>query len=85
MHVENILFFDEHLEEDGYDFDTIDEFFLNPKRKAVRIGKENKAVTMGTSNAGGATNVNQFSRIDTEEDENESDSSITENATYQAL
>lgn len=83
---ENILFYDEHLDEDGYDYDLIDEFFLNPKRKPVRIGKEHKAVTMATSNAaGGATNVNQFSRIETEEDENDSDSSITENATYQAL
>lgn len=69
------------MDEDGYDVELIEELFLNAKRKPVRISKEKMI-----SGVGGvaASNVNQFSRIETDEDEN-SDSSIQENVTYQAL
>jgi hypothetical protein len=47
----------------------------------VRVGKVQKQpLIMATSNVGGMGP--NFSRIETEEDENDSDSSITENATY---
>lgn len=75
---ENILFYDEHIDDDGYNLDLIDQLFLNPKRKPIKVSKERQSM-----NAGGG-DVN-FSRIETDEDGNESDSSITQNVTYQAL
>lgn len=83
---ESILFYDEQLEEDGFDFETIEEFFLNPKRKPVRIAKEaSKHNNLMPASTSAAQNVNQLSRIEMEDDDNDSDSSITENLTYQAL
>jgi hypothetical protein len=72
---ENILFYDEHIEEDGYNFNLIDELFLNPKRKTIRIYKERQGTIATTANQA-AAEVNDFSRIDTEEDLDSSDSSI---------
>ena len=58
----------------------VEEFFLSSKRKAIRISKDKTA-----SNLVGV-NLNNFSRIDTDYDEGtDSDSSIQENVTYQAL
>ena len=72
---ENILFYDEHIDDDSYNLDMIDELFLNPKRKPIKISKERSSL-----NAGGG-DVN-FSRIDTDQDGEDSDSSITQNVTY---
>lgn len=79
---DDILFYDERIDEDGFDYFLVEEFFLSSKRKALRISKDKTAV----SNLVVAGNMNNFSRIDTDYDEsNESDSSIQENVTYQAL
>jgi hypothetical protein len=71
---ESILFYDEHIEDDSYNFEIIEEFFLNPSRKPIKIAKEG---TIKNQVAGGprGEEVNNFSRIDTE-DSNSSDSSI---------
>ena len=71
---ENLLFYDEQIDDDGYNLDLIDEFFLNSKRKPIKVSKER------SMNAG-AGDVN-FSRIETDDDGNDSDSSITQNVTY---
>ena len=78
----DILFYDEHLDEEGYDMELIEDLFTSLKRKPIRIGGH-KPCKQGDGAVG--SNVNQFSRIETEEDENDSDSSIQENITYQAL
>ena len=81
---ESILFFDEHIEDDSYHFELIDEFFVNPSRKPVKIAKEgiikNNVITPVR-----CEDVGNFSRIDTDDDGNDSDSSIQQNLTYQAL
>jgi hypothetical protein len=48
----------------------IDELFLNPKRKVVKVSKD-RSGTLALA----APEVN-FSRIDTDDDGNDSDSSI---------
>ena len=67
---ENILFYDEHIDDDGYNLDLIDQLFLNSKRKPIKVSKERQSMNAG----GGEVN---FSRIETDEDGNGSDSSIT--------
>lgn len=67
--VEQLLFYDEHLDEDGFDADVIEELFLNPRRKPVRISKDR-----------GAAHISPIGSED-----GDSDSSIQENETYQAL
>ncbi len=71
---ESILFFDEHIDDDSYSFELIDEFFVNPARKPVKIAKEgiikNNVITPVRGE-----DVGNFSRIDTD-DGNDSDSSI---------
>ena len=67
--VEQLLFYDEPLEEDSFDVDMIDELFLNPRRKPVRISKDR-----------GAAHISPIGSED-----GDSDSSIQENETYQAL
>ena len=52
---ENILFFDEHIDDDSYNLNMIDELFLNPKRKPIKVSKERSI---------GGADVN-FSRIET--------------------
>ena len=37
---ETLLFYDEPLDEDAFDFELIDELFLNPQRKPVKISKD---------------------------------------------
>ncbi len=65
---ENILFYDEHIDDDSHNLNLIDELFLNPKRKPIKVCKERSI--------NGGADVN-FSRIDTDQDGNDSDSSIT--------
>ena len=71
---ENILFYDEHIDDDGYNLDLIDQLFLNPKRNPIKVSKMRQSI-----NAGGG-DVN-FIRIETDEDGDESNSSITQNVT----
>jgi hypothetical protein len=77
---ENILFYDEHIDDDGFHFEMIDELFINPKRKVIKVSKDRSAV--GSSNMGGPGGEVNFSRIETDEDGNESDTSIQQNVTY---
>lgn len=63
---ENILFYDELLDDDNYNYELIEEMF-NPKKK-IKISKDKAAA---------------ISRINTEG--NDSNSSLQENVTYQAL
>lgn len=53
----------------------VEELFLNPRRKTIRVGRDK----------GGLPGHGQFSRIETEEEEDDSGSSIQENVTYVAL
>ena len=43
-HYESILFYDEPIAEDSYDYDMIDELFLNPKRKLIKVSKDRSGV-----------------------------------------
>lgn len=72
---ESILFFDEHIEDDTYNFELIDEFFVNPSRKPVKIAKEGIVKNNVISPVRGE-DVGNFSRINTDDDGNDSDSSI---------
>lgn len=81
---ESILFYDEHIEDDYFNFELIEELFLNPKRQPVKVAKEG-TVRNQLNPTNVAQEVNNFSRIDTDNDGNDSDSSIQQNVTYQAL
>jgi len=71
---ESILFYDEHIEDDSYNFELIDELFLNSKRKTIKIAKEG-ILRNQLNDPNVANEVNNFSRINTDEGD-ESDSSI---------
>ncbi|CDW71712.1 UNKNOWN [Stylonychia lemnae] len=73
---ENILFYDELLDEESYDAQLIDELFNGQKK--IKISKEVADRSRGRSIAA------LMSRINTE-NLDDSDSSIQDNQTYQAL
>ena len=75
MPYESILFYDEHIEDDTYNFELIDEFFVNPSRTPVKIAKEGIVKNNVISPVRGE-DVGNFSRINTDDDGNDSDSSI---------